>query len=96
MTFLILKNDIVKDEEVKKKDTFPVRGTQFQQERVDLLLQEFSNRFPPINFQSDQQQQQSQQAANSNAKIEENNLDSNAEGKNQDQPVEKKMKLNSR
>jgi hypothetical protein len=81
---------------VKKKETFPVRGTQFQQERVDLLLQEFSNKFPPTNFQQEQQQQQSQQTANSNAKGEEINLDSNVERKNQDQPVEKKMKLNSR
>jgi hypothetical protein len=86
-----------KDEDEKKKDATENRPTIFQRDRVDLLLQEFSHRFPP--FKNQQESQKSQKSAADDDEInkeQENPMGPPSVQDNKDQPVEKKMKLNNR
>lgn len=63
--------------EETKKETHPQKFTEFQRERVGMLLQDFVNRFPPNQARADTDM----------------NEETNVVTK-EDQPAEKKMKLN--
>jgi mediator of RNA polymerase II transcription subunit 6 len=78
--------DFNQHEENKPKDPTENRPTIFQRDRVDLLLTEFSTRFPPFKPQEIQEPTKSENL--------ELNEPSSVESK--DQPVEKKMKLHVR
>ena len=72
-------------EETNKKESFQQKSTPFQRERVDLLIQEFVNRFPPFTIQETQK---------SGAELKEEQVANQMEIANKDeQPAEKKMKL---
>ncbi len=72
-------------EETNKKESFQQKSTPFQRERVDLLIQEFVNRFPPFKMQETQK---------SEAELKEGQASNQMEiASKDDQPAEKKMKL---
>lgn len=68
------------------------RFSLFQRERVDPLLKEFYNRFPPVM----RQEQEDLAAKNNNEPTTQEQLGNAADAKSNDQPVEKKMKMNNR
>lgn len=78
--------DFNQTEETSKKESFQQKSTPFQRERVDLLIQEFVNRFPPFTIQEPQ--------TKTEAEIKEENA-ANPVVNKEDQPAEKKMKLNN-
>ncbi len=74
-----------KIEETKKKESLQQKSTPFQRERVDLLIQEFVNRFPPFTMQETQKSETEPKEEKVTNQMEITSKD--------DQPVEKKMKL---
>jgi hypothetical protein len=79
---------------VKKSEEIMEQPNQFQVERVDLLLQEFAKRFPPYQEQHQLQLNQSEPVANGSGAVSQNQV-AEINKSIQDQPVEKKMKMNS-
>ena len=73
---------ILKDEETNKKESIQHKMTPFQRDRVDLLMQEFVTRFPPFPSQEAEAKTEAELKAETAATKEE-------------QPAEKKMKLNN-
>jgi hypothetical protein len=59
-----------------------------------LLVQEFANKFPPYKYQDPEQQQLSQADQQHQLTVSQSESNGN-DLKNVDQPVEKKMKMNS-
>lgn len=73
------------------------KSSAFQRERVDPLLQEFFNRFPPFKHQ-DQELNSKETGNTETTNMEHAAIQSDqmaVESKNSDQPAEKKMKMNT-